>query len=189
MFTSEFAIGASPQTAQFFSIIERIGVAKKITKGRVVIREGAFANHFIFVKTGVLQSFRTIKGRKYILGFSFAGDIDCCPTALLTESENNYSIEAIGDGEILLCRLSDLKKNCSENEYHQIVNNTLVYYLGIIEKRLIDAISLTAEERYKQMLKLRPEKLKQIPLAQIASFLGVSKERLSRIRKKLVLLT
>lgn len=186
MFTSEFRIGTIPETKQFYEIIERIGTPKKIGKGRTVIRQGSFASHFIFVKTGVLQTCKVVNGRKYTLGFSFAGDIDCCPTALLAGSENNFSIEALSNCEILLCSLNNLRKACTVNEYHNIVNGTLVYYLAIIEKRLIDSISLTAEERYRQMLKLQPEKIGQIPLAQIASFLGISKERLSRIRKKLV---
>lgn len=46
----------------------------------------------------------------------------------------------------------------TEYEYNDVINNLLVYYLGLIEKRLFDAISLTADERYRMLLLQQPEK-------------------------------
>lgn len=59
-------------------------------------------------------------------------------------------------------------------------------YISILENRVVEAISLTAEQRYKKML-LQPHlQVEKIPLFYIAAYLGISQERLSRIRKKLM---
>ncbi|MNT86759.1 hypothetical protein D3C72_2270840 [compost metagenome] len=58
-------------------------------------------------------------------------------------------------------------------------------YISILENRVIEVISLTAEQRYKQLLQQQSSVIENIPLSQIASFLGITQERLSRIRQKL----
>ena len=190
MFSSEFKIDAGnfniPEIEIFHSLINLIGKKKKVPKGRSIVRTGTPATFFFLIQKGVCQTSAIVNEKKYTLGFSFPGDVDCCPTSLLQGKPNNFMIESIADTEILICTLEDFRKNTNEIEYHRIISHILTHYLSVIEKRLIDAISITAEKRYIQLLKGQPEKLKQIPLASIASYLGISQERLSRIRKKLI---
>jgi len=76
------------------------------------------------------------------------------------------------------------KKEAGGEEYFRIVGNILHHYAIFLETQLIASLSLTAEQRYKDLLLQQPEKIKQIPLSHIASYLGITLERLSRIRKK-----
>lgn len=188
MFTPSFDIIQGNKTISgaefFYSIIHQIGEPKKIEKGKAVIRFGSPATYFYYIKSGVFKNSLVINDKTYILGFAFPGDVDGCPTGLLKSGKNNFTIEAITDAEVLICEMADFKKACSEADYYKIINNVLVHYLTVVEKRLMEAISQTAEKRYHQLIKDYPEKVKQIPLSQLAAYLGVTKERLSRIRQK-----
>lgn len=165
--------------------IKLIGKPKSFKKGQTIIRQGAYPSFFFFIISGVFKTYFTVSSKEYIIGFTFAGDVDCCPSSLLSDKPNNFSIEAMTDSQVLICELKDFRKACTEQEYMLLINALLVKYLGVIESRMADAISLTAEQRYKQLLQLQPEEIKQIPLKSIAAYLGISLERLSRIRKKL----
>lgn len=187
MFSPGFLIDKSPDTLSkdFFSIVKSIGKPKKISKGKVVIRYGSHPSFFFFIVAGIFKTTVRIKNKDFILGFTFKGDIDCCPSSLLSGRPNNFNIEAISDGEILVCELKDFQRACSGDEYLTMVNIMLTNYLQVVEKRVIDAISLTAAERYKLLLEKHPVETKQIPLTNIAAYLGITLERLSRIRKKM----
>lgn len=58
-------------------------------------------------------------------------------------------------------------------------------YISILENRVIEVISLTAEQRYKKLLWQQPGVVEKISLSHIAAYPGITQERLSRIRKKL----
>lgn len=189
MFSSDFEIDKSNSTIteskRFYEIIRKIGKPKRVIKGRQIIRAGTITTYFFFVEKGLFQSSKVINNKKYNLGFTFSGDIDCCPTSLLKGVGSNFSIEALENSEILVCELKDFRNECTEVEYLKIINGLLVFYLSVIEKRLIDAISLTAEVRYQHLLQSQPEKVMQIPIKLIAAYLGISTQSLSRIRRRI----
>lgn len=169
----------------FFSIIQKIGKPKYVKKGQLIVRYGSFPSFFFFINSGVFKTYRKLNGVEFILGFTFQGDVDCCPVSLLSGTPNNFSIEAVTRGEILICELADFQKSCSSLEYYALLNAVLIKYLKVVEKRVLDSISLTAEERYKLLCEKQPDQVNQIPVKHIASYLGIKIESLSRIRKKI----
>ncbi len=170
---------------KFHEYVKLIGKPKSFKKGRVIIRQGASPSFFFYINSGVFKTYFTANDRQYIIGFTFAGDVDCCPSSLLSDKPNNFSIEAVTDSEVLICELRDFRNACTEQEYLLLINALLVKYLGVVENRMADSISLTAEQRYRQLLKMQQDKIKQISLKNIAAYLGITLERLSRIRKKI----
>ena len=164
--------------------IQRVGTRKKYPKGRTIIRKGSPAMFFFLVENGICQTYTIVNQKKYNLGFTFPGDVDGCPSSLLQGKPNAFTIESVTEVEIIICQLQDFKKSLSEVAYYKIVTQVVTYYLSVIEQRLMDAISLTAEQRYLQLHQGQAEKVSQIPLNLLASYLGISQERLSRIRKK-----
>ena len=75
----------------------------------------------------------------------------------------------------------DLPSGQSINVFLQLL---LTQYIETLIGRINESKVLTAETRYLHLLKRSPEQVSQLPLSHLASFLGISKERLSRIRKK-----
>lgn len=189
MISPEFVFSNIPekQSKYFFSVIQKIGKEKQVKKGETIIRYGAYPSFFFYIVSGVFKTSIKKNGKAYVLGFTFQGDVDCCPTSLLKGIANNFAIEAVFDSTILVCELKDFQKACSAKKYSTITNNIMANYIFILENRVIEAISLTAEQRYQKLLRQQPSLIDKIPLSQIAAYLGITQERLSRIRKKLQL--
>lgn len=187
MISPEFLFSNIPQkqSAYFFSVIKKIGKEKEIKKGETIIRFGSHPSFFFYIISGACKTSIQKNDKAYILGFTFEGDVDCCPTSLWKGLANNFAIEAVMDSKILVCELKDFQQVCPEKKYYTITQNILSNYISILENRVIEAISLTAEERYQQLLVKQPQLINKIPLSQVAAYLGITQERLSRIRKKI----
>jgi CRP/FNR family transcriptional regulator, anaerobic regulatory protein len=187
MISPEFFFKNIPekQSKYFSSIIHQIGKEKTVAKRETIIRYGSYPSFFFYIVSGAFKTTVKQRGKPYILGFTFEGDIDCCPTSLLKGIANNFAIEAVSNSKILVCELKDFQKACSPTKYNSITNNIMANYISILENRVIEALSLTAEERYKKLLQQQPLSIDKIPLSQIAAYLGITQERLSRIRKKI----
>ena len=96
-----------------------------------------------------------------------------------------YYIEMTEDSDVLLVTresLQDLTKNVPAFDLmvREIDRNGII----ATQKRIHSSISLDAEERYEQIAKTYPEFIRRFPQSMIASYLGISAETLSRIRKK-----
>ncbi len=186
MISPEFMYGFIPekQSKYFLSIIHKIGKERVVKKGSSIIRNQSHPTFFFYIVEGTFKTSIVKNNKSYVLGFTFTDDVDCCPTSLLKGFANNFTIEAVQESTVLICDLKDFKKACTPDKYTLITNNIMANYISILENRLIEVMSLTAEERYLQLIQLRPGLLQEISLAHIASYLGITRERLSRIRSK-----
>lgn len=173
------------ELAQLQRLLEKFGVKKKVAKRQHIITEGEKSTFFFYVVKGGFRSYISKGDREYVLGFSFKDDIDCCPYSLFSDNRNTYSLQAYTDSEIIKVSLSDLNEFTRESpNFENFIHKSLIDYIGIIENTLFDLISKTAEERYIGLCKVSQEEIKKITLTDLAKYLGVSLERLSRIRKK-----
>lgn len=173
------------QSKYFFSVIQKIGKEKHIKKGETIIRNGTYSSFFFYIKNGAFKTSLIKNDKEYILGFTFEGDIDGCFTSLLKGTVNNFKIEAVLDSDIMICELKAFKNACNTDKYSSITSNIMLNYISILENRVIENLSLTAEERYKKLLLRQSSSIEEVPLFYIAAYLGITQERLSRIRKKL----
>ncbi len=187
MISPEFLFSNIPekQSKYFFSIIQQIGKERNVKKGETIIRYGSYPSFFFYIIHGAFKTSVKRNNKAYILGFTFDGDVDCCPASLLKGIANNFAIEAVADSKILVCQLKDFQRVCSAKKYTSITNNILTNYISILENRVIETLALTAEQRYRKLLVQQPSVITKIPLFHIAAYLGVTQERLSRIRKKI----
>lgn len=94
-------------------------------------------------------------------------------------------MEAVTNSEVLICEFEDFKQEAGLQEYFNFVCNILQHYSVFLETQIPESLSLTAEERCHRLLLQQPAKIKLVPLSLIASYLGITLERLSRIRKKM----
>ena len=104
----------------------------------------------------------------------------------LTGETSFFNIEALEDSELLL--LSKLSWDTLmqripgfEHYFRIIIQNHLIS----TQKRIMQSHTETSEERYLKFIQAYPESLKRIPQHMIASYLGISRETLSRLRKHL----
>ena len=142
----------------------------------------------MFVKEGCFRTFREINEREVVVGFTFKGDIECSPLAAIQNLPSKDNIQAITPATVIKVDRNDIfKKNVDQPNLNKFLNYILTSYIEVLTVRIIGLKTYTAEENYKALLTRQQNHLQMIPDKYIASYLGISKERLSRIRKKLKL--
>ena len=165
-------------------------IPKKLRKKQYLLQEGDVCKYVTFVEKGLLRSFAVDdKGHEHITQFAFEGWWIADQVSFLTGEPSKYNIEALEDCELLLLtkQAEDemLEKIPKFERYFRILlQNNLI----ATQKRLASSLSQTAEEKYNELISVCPDTLpKRIPQHMLASFLGISPETFSRIRKQMSL--
>jgi len=161
---------------------------KNIKRKQFLLTDGDICKHSAFVTSGCLRGYTVDKGGiEHVLSFAPPDWWIADMYSLLSQKPGILNIEALEDTEVLL-----LSKANQEKLYQQIpkferffrilTENSLV----ASQQRLIDGLSLTAEERYNNFCKRYPTLIDHLPQKQIASYIGVTPEFFSRMRSEMV---
>ena len=163
-------------------------VPKKIRKRQYVLQEGDVCNRSTFIEKGALYSY-TIddKGTQHVIQFAFEGWWIGDLYSFLTSEPSKMNIEALEDSDVLTIDRQDHFKLLSEvpkyESYYRILFQDA--YVAL-QRRVSSTIGLTAEEKYQRLINQYHAFINRVPLHLIASYLGVSPETLSRIRKQML---
>ena len=159
--------------------------AKSIKKKKDLNRKGEVCKDFAFVCKGFLRSYSIDeKGIEHISRIAlenyWIGDL----YSFFTGEPSEYAIEAIEDSELLTISFHDLDRiylevPIMERFFRKLFVNAYVSTLH----RLNSTVSESVEVRYKNLLKNHPNLFQRMPLNYIASYLGMTPESVSRIRK------
>jgi CRP-like cAMP-binding protein len=169
-----------------FNQLKTSFIPKKLRKRQYLLQEGDTCKYQAFVEKGLLRSY-TIdeKGSEHILQFASEGWWVADLSSYLSEEPSFLNIEALEDAELLLINKTDweasMKKIPGLEHYFRII---LQNHLIATQKRLLQSLAETAEEKYNRFLKTYPECVQRMPQHMIASYLGVTRETLSRVRKQ-----
>lgn len=174
-------------TDEEFEIISKFFIPKKIRKNQFLLNEGEICRHIGFVNFGCLREY-TIdnKGTEHIIQFAIEDWWVSDLNSFLSGLPAKYNIDALQDSEVLLLEKSardELLDKCPKME--KFFRLLLEANHIATHRRVIGALSTSAEERYLKFIKTYPKLFEQIPQNQIASYLGITPQSLSRIRKEL----
>ncbi|OBY67234.1 Crp/Fnr family transcriptional regulator [Polaribacter reichenbachii] len=160
---------------------------KKVLKGETLLKPGKIATYGYFVKVGCLKSY-TIdkKGKQHVLQFAPENWMISDLESFTHKKPSMIWIEAIEDSEISLISKSDFN-DISRLEKPELIEIAIKFRNNLIatNKRIIGLLSANTEERYTDFTLTYPTLVKRLPLKLIASYLGVTPEYLSEIRRKL----
>ncbi len=174
-------------TKEEFALAKTYFIPKKVRKRQFILQEGEICKSLAFISKGCLRNYSVDdKGEEHIIRFGIEGWWISDLHSFTTGSPSMSSIDAIEDSELLLLEKSSYDKLCAaiskiEHYFRILLENTN----SAAMKRISDLISVPAEERYLNFLKTYPEITQRVPQSQIASFLGITPQSLSRIRKDL----
>ncbi len=158
-----------------------------LKKGEFLYQEGKIPKHGAYVLSGILREYYTdTKAVDYIRRFTYKNWWIVDLYELIHEKPALYSVQAIEDTEILTFTKRDcdiLLKECpTATSIILEITAAEKYSIAKVEKQ---KKSLTAVENYQNLINTYPGIDKKIPLFQIASYLNIKPESLSRIRKQL----
>jgi len=163
-------------------------IVKKLRKRQYLLQEGEICKYVAFVSTGMLRSyFVDEKSNEHILQFAPEGWFISDLNSFINEDYSNLNIEAVESSELIL--VSRAAHVFLENAITAFYKFNYMQFRGAyiaMHKRLINMFTLSAEEKYINLLHIYPDIMQRVPQHMIASYLGLTAETLSRVRKKLI---
>jgi CRP-like cAMP-binding protein len=179
---------STPLTDREAKLIKNTFVYKKIRKKQYFLQEGEVCKFSAFIVSGAMRQYSVDdKGVEHIINLYIENWWASDRESFVMLTPSNYNIDAWEDTEALLITRADYVHLSSSipalNELSKKLDERS--YIAT-QKRLNSTISLSAEKRYADLAATHPEFLRRFPQHIIASYLGITKETLSRIRKQAI---
>jgi CRP-like cAMP-binding protein len=178
-------ITLTPEEEKYFTSILKI---KKLKKKQYLLQEGDINRYEYFVNKGCLRTY-TIdeRGLEHIVQFAiedwWTGDM----YSFLTQTPARYTIDALEDSELLYLDKPSLEElYIKVPKFERFFRNLLQNAFISLQERIISNLSKPADERYCNFIEKYPLMEPRLPLKQIASYLGITPESLSRIRSSYI---
>lgn len=159
-----------------------------IPKKKVFLKVNQVENYISFIESGVVRLFipKEDSEKEITFGFSFKDQFVSAYDSFLTQSPSAYELQALTETTVLSITYSDLQEVYQNTQIGNLIGRLTAERLFLLKSsREQNLLNLTAEERYVKLFKERPELLKVIPLKYISSYIGVTAQALSRIRKRI----
>lgn len=177
---------STPLTDSQSVLIKDSFVPQRIRKRQYFLREGEVCKYAAFIVKGAMRQYSVDeKGVEHIVGLLLENwwAVDRESFVMLTPSV--YTIDAWEDTDVLVATKADfLSRLNSIPSINEMARSLDENYAIASQKRLNATISLPAEKRYSHLADTYPEFLQRFPQHIIASYLGITKETLSRIRSQ-----
>ncbi|SIQ85957.1 Crp/Fnr family transcriptional regulator [Pontibacter lucknowensis] len=160
---------------------------KKLRKKQYLLQEGDVCKVIAFVEKGALRAYSVDENsNEHIIQFGLEGWTISDLYSFLTGEPATYNIDALEDSELVLISKSaheELLQTMPKYETFTRLNITGAYLA--MQRRLTSIISASVEERYQDFINLYPHIVQRVPQHMIASYMGLTPETLSRIRKRI----
>ena len=182
-FTSNLDVQES-DVIDLFDQCERL----TIKKNYILLNQGEFCNHTFFVEKGLLRQYALNEnGKEHILSFAPENWLVTDRDSVYFNQPSNYNIQALEDSMVVLIDESFMDKLAELVPGFTAYNTRLLHnHIRRLQERIGLLLSATAEERYLNFVEMYPDILMRVPQAMIASYLGITPESLSRVRKEIV---
>lgn len=161
---------------------------KHVKKGEFLLQAGEVCQHTYFVENGLLRMYSIDKnGKEHIIQFAPEKWMMSDRSSLYFNEKSNYYIDAVEDSDVLFLS-PDFFHNLKMQFPGTITSNDLLLqkHIRSLQNRINSLLSDTAQERYLSFIKMYPDVMQRVPQWMVASYLGITPESLSRVRKELV---
>ncbi|MET3732410.1 Crp/Fnr family transcriptional regulator [Moheibacter stercoris] len=160
---------------------------KTIKKGTYLVSPGEFCEHTFFVSKGLLRGYTTdAQGKEHIMQFAPENWLISDRSGTFMKEKSDQYVEAVENSKVIFINEDFLvqasENNSSFRKYNLYALNNHIRHL---QRRINLLLSAPAEVRYLDFIKLYPDVTLRVPQWMIASYLGITPESLSRVRKEL----
>jgi len=166
--------------------ISSIVTEESVSKGDLLLKQGDICKHLYFTESGIIRCFSLKDGMDITTWFSFKNEFITSFTSFFPKVPSYENMELLTDATLLKISFSDFDTLRRQSiEFEKVINHFVTLYTIQIEQRLFQIQTQSATEKYQTMLRSEPHLIQEIPSKHLASYLGVSRETLSRIRSSI----
>lgn len=160
--------------------------SKVFSKNDIISKQGETERFLSFIESGIVRFYIPDNENELTFNFSFDKEFTCAYDSFLTQTPSEYELQALTKTVVWQISFEDLQK--------VYVHTTAGNYLGRFaseqlflakSKRELSLLKYNAKERYLRLFYEKPAILKFIPLKYIASYIGITPQGLSRIRRQI----
>jgi len=152
----------------------------------IILKMGKVENHLSFVEYGILRYYIPEIENDLTFGFVFPGSFSSAYDSFLTRTPCQYQIQCLTDARLWQISYQDLQEVFANTKIGNEIGRKNAENLFLIKsRRELSLLTKSAEERYLDLFSQRPELIQHIPLKHIASYIGVTPQALSRIRRRI----
>jgi len=158
---------------------------KHVHKGEALLREGQVCREFFFIVRGYVRSFSLQDGKEINVQFYFEDEFACDFESFRYGTPSKFYIVAMENSAVYYGVKSEVNPLFESNAsfYSFVFRFFQIQYFKETEHSNNFKL-MSPEERYQLLLEQKPHYLQRIPLTYLASYLAISRETLTRIRKK-----
>ena len=167
--------------------LKTISIERNVEKGEIILQNNSSRKIQIFVVSGCLRAFyRTENGKDHTLQFATKNWWISDYMTLFNSETSLLSIESLSHSKIIIIEQSQLEELFLKFPQLGLTNRlNLQNRIAALQNRIFGLLTMTAKEKYEKFISDYEIFEKVIPNYQIASFLGITPESLSRVRKEI----
>ncbi|RSC93045.1 Crp/Fnr family transcriptional regulator [Tenacibaculum singaporense] len=160
---------------------------KNVSKSDFLLKEGDVCSHFFFVEKGLLRLYAlNEEGKENILQFATENWIVSDRGSVYFQEPSSYYIDAVEDTHVVMLDEGFINKVSEINtDYRRKNEHLLQKHIRQLYKRISQLLGASAKRRYLDFVSMYPDIMLRVPQWMIASYLGITPESLSRVRKSL----
>lgn len=174
-----------PLTDDEFAFVLSHFTTKSYKKREFLIEEGKSVKYSYFVVSGLLMLiYNDESGKQHIVSFAMEDWWESDYQAYHTQTKATMSLQCLEDTDVFCLSLEDYQKLCAglQKMEHFFLRKANGGHIGS-QQRILSFLTSNAKERYEQLLKRYPSLIQRVPKSLLASYLGVSRETLSRLAR------
>ena len=158
----------------------------EVKKGHELLRPGSICHNLYFIEEGLTRTWYLKDGKDVTDWISAENSFAVSLISFITRQPDRRGIEALEPSKLWSISYYDLENLYKVSHEIERLGRLLISH-GIVQvqQRFDDLHFYTARERYEKLVKEHPSLINRVPVGMIASFLGISRETLSRIRSAL----
>ncbi len=159
---------------------------QEFPKKTVLLKTGQTENYLSFMETGIVRYYIPKDENDLTFTFAFAGSFISAYDSFLTRQPSHYELQALTDTILWRITYDDLQVIYRDTAVGQTIGRHASEAIFLTKsKRELSLLNDSAEQRYRNLFTEQPHLIRQIPLKYIASYIGVTPQGLSRIRRRI----
>jgi CRP-like cAMP-binding protein len=167
------------------SDFQKIMKKESFSKNSILHKEGTICNHVFLIEKGIARAFYHKDGKDITAHFAIESGTITAIDSFIQRKRSRYNIELLEDSEVISISHQAMHQLLEEKPHYEKYIRLFLEQIYIdLAERIEDLLFHTAKERYNKLMKNTPNLIQRIHLKHIASFIGITQETLSRIRKQ-----